>query len=73
MRNTIVVKSLPIRMLLAERAVSEILQTQTEVTSEVANTIAKLVVLKMDEILRMEGFGRNDNIVQQVTEILAQK
>ena len=70
MKNTIVVKNLPIRMVLANREVSEILVKNLEIEKPIADTISKLIVTRVDELLRMEGFGRKDNIVEQVAEML---
>lgn len=70
MRNTIVVKNLPIRMILANREVSEILVKNLELEKPEADSISKIIVQKVDELLRKEGFGRNDNLVDTVAEIL---
>lgn len=70
MQNTIVVKNLPIRLVLATREVSKILQTHLQVSKEDADTVTKLIVQKTDELMRMEGFGRKDNMVETIAEIL---
>ena len=70
MKNTIVVKNLPIRMVLANREVSEILVKNLQIEKTIADSISKLIVTRVDELLRMEGFGRKDNIVEQVAEML---
>lgn len=70
MRNTIVVKNLPIRMVLANREVSEILVKNLELDKSKADSISKIIVQKVDELLRLEGFGRNENLVDTIAEIL---
>lgn len=70
MQNTIVVKNLPIRLVLATREISNILVKQLEVSQEQADSVTKLIVQKTDELMRMEGFGRKDNLVETIAEIL---
>lgn len=70
MQNTIVVKNLPIRLVLATREISEILVKHLEIDKTQADSVTKLVVQKMNDLMRMEGFGRKDNLVETIAEIL---
>lgn len=66
MKNTIVVKNLTLRMVLANKEVSEILQKNLEITKEQANSVAKVIVDKMDFIVR-----NDENPKDMLTELLA--
>lgn len=73
MQNTIVVKNLPIRLILANREISDILVKNLEIDKTQADSVTKLIIAKTDELMRMDGFGRKDNLVEQIAEILQTK
>jgi hypothetical protein len=66
MRNTIVVKNITLRMVLANREVSDILVNQAELNRENANSIAKLICQKIDERIRS-----SENPKDELVEMLA--
>lgn len=66
MKNTIVVKNLTLRMVLATREISDILQKQCELPKENANSIAKIIIEKVNNLVRTE-----ENPRDVLTELLA--
>ncbi len=66
MKNTIVVKNLTLRMVLATKETSDILVTHGEMSKEQANSIAKLICDKVNEIVRLD-----ENPQEQLLKILA--
>lgn len=54
MRNTIVVKNLTLRMVLANKEVSDLLVKHGEMSKENANSLSKLICDKINEIVRLE-------------------
>lgn len=71
MRNTLIMHNVPVKLLLATKEISKILKNNLELNQDVCDSVSKLITLKMDEIIRMAGFTRKDNLVQTISEILA--
>lgn len=54
MRNTIIVKNLTLRMVLANKETSDILVNHGEMSKENANSLAKLICDRINEIVRID-------------------
>lgn len=66
MKNTIVVKNLTLRIVLANKEISDLLVKHTEMERDNANSIAKILCQKFDEIVRT-----TENPTESLVSLLA--
>jgi hypothetical protein len=65
MRNCIVVKQVTLKEVMLQKAIKDILVTHAEMTIENAVSIAKLIVIETDRVIR-----NNSNVLESVMEIV---
>jgi|WetSurSiteA1Bulk_404760.scaffolds.fasta_scaffold79760_1 hypothetical protein len=65
MRNCIVVKQVTLKEVMLQKAIKDILVTHGEMTIENAISIAKLIVIETDRVIR-----DNSNVLESVMEIV---